>query len=72
MFMYGGFRYLYYLSEERLVYSVNCCTIYANIVTQYTLVFLVYFGSSTITKTIFTKCCMEVCSIQNILLLLPR
>ena len=62
MFMYGGYRFLYDLSEEHLVYSsyllnnnqnilvypVNCCTKYANIETQYTLVFLVYFGSSTI------------------------
>ena len=67
MFMYGGFRYLYYLSEEHLVYSchlynknenilvypVNCCTNYTNIVSQYTLVFLVYFGPSAITKTSF-------------------
>ena len=33
---------------------------------QYTLVFLVYFGSYTITKTFFTKCCMVGCGIQNI------
>ena len=35
-------------------------------VTRYALVFLVYLGSSTITKTVFTKCCMVDCSIQNI------
>ena len=49
------------------MYPGNCCTNYTNVVTQYTLVFLVYFGSSTITKNIFfVKCCMVGCSIQNI------
>ena len=54
-------------SQNMLVYSVKCCTNYTNIVTQYTLVFLVYFGSSTISdKNFFTKCCMISCCIQNI------
>ena len=79
--IYGGFRFfcITYLKNTKfnlvtyltatkifLVYPVNCCSNYTNIVTQYTLVFLVYFGSSTITKTVFTKYCMVGCSIQNI------
>ena len=50
--------HLFNNNRNILVYPVNFCTNYTNIVTQYTLVFLVYFGSSTITKTFFTKCCM--------------
>ena len=67
MFMFGGFRFcITYLknikfnlvtnfnnNQNILVYPVNCCTNYTNIVTQYMLVFLVYFGSSTITKSFF-------------------
>ena len=67
MFIYGGFRFLYYLSEEHLVYfshlfnknqniivyPATCCSKYTKSVTKYTLVFPVYLGSSSKTKKTF-------------------
>ena len=68
MFMYGGFRFLYYLSENTKfnlvtyltttkIFLCTQLTVFQTIqtlsVTQYTLVFLLCFGSSTITKTFF-------------------
>ena len=63
MFMYGGLIFcitylknttsliqsvIFNSNQNISVYTVNCCSNHTNIVTQYTLVFLVYIGSSTI------------------------
>ena len=81
MFMYGRFRFLFYLSEEVEVYSshllnsnqnileypVNCCSSYTNIVSK-----TIHAGIPCIfwfihyNKNFFTKCYMVGCSIQNI------
>ena len=55
-----------------LVYPVNCCSNYTNIVTQYTLVFLVYFGLSTITKTFLLNVVWQVVAYKTFVPLQPR
>ena len=42
--------HLFNRNQNIVVFPADCCSNYTNIVTQYTLVFLVYFGSFTITK----------------------